>query len=296
MIKPVIVDTTGGRVVGPVIPVDVLPSAGGLPVEGKIQRVVAMTQAEVVAQGLKVVGSRPIPVVLATGISIDTVGGPAIPVIVMSGSLSTGPTFAKQTGLATAPSASWNVPVTSNAGALLVALVGVRSASSVSVSTITDSAGNVWTKINSAFHVGVNGRIELWYAKNAAPITSITITPTGSVAMAVNVVEFAGIDPVNALDKNATADNNAVTTFDSGTTTATVQAVEVSIVAGAHTTANTETLDTAGYVPLTRVGAAATCIVIGAYRITTAIGAQRATWTMNVATTGGGAIATFDGA
>lgn len=258
---------------------------------GPAYRVVA------VSDGRPTQGNEPIPVVIASGAqAANAQGGPPIPVVVVSGSLSSAPAFVKQTPLATAATASWNVPLTSTAGDLLVALIGVRSASTISISGITDTAGNTWVKANSAFHTGVNGRIEIWYAKNAGAVTSITITPSASVAMSVNVAEFSGVDLAAPLDKNATADNNAVTTFDSGTTAATAQASEVVIAAGAHTSANTETLDTAGFTPLTRAGAAANCVVIGAYRIVSATGAQRVTWTMNAATTGGGAIATFKGA
>lgn len=87
MIKAVVVDTTGGKTVGPAIPVEVMVSTGGLPVEGKLLRVVEVTAADVAAGRGKVVGGRPIPVVLGT-VGLDMIDGPIQQVYVTSGSLS----------------------------------------------------------------------------------------------------------------------------------------------------------------------------------------------------------------
>lgn len=89
MIKQVVVDTSGGKVVGPAIPIEVLTAAqaAGRPIEAKQLRVVAFTDADVAAGRIKCVGGRPIPVVLGDGSPNNTLDGPAIPVVVVSGSL-----------------------------------------------------------------------------------------------------------------------------------------------------------------------------------------------------------------
>lgn len=86
MVKVVVVDSTGAVAAGPAIPIEVLASAAGQPVEGKITRVVQVTDADLAANRYKVAGGRPIPVVVGTA-DVDSAGGPAIPVYVAVGTL-----------------------------------------------------------------------------------------------------------------------------------------------------------------------------------------------------------------
>lgn len=87
MIKAVIVDTSGGKTVGPAIPIEVMASALGRPVVGKPMRVVEVTAADIAAGRAKVTGGRPISVVMGT-VGPDAVDGPIQQVYVVSGVLS----------------------------------------------------------------------------------------------------------------------------------------------------------------------------------------------------------------
>lgn len=86
MIKTIIQDTSGGKTVGPAIPIEVLASAAGTPVEAKVMRVIAVDPAQVAAGNIKVVGGRPVPVVMSSG-SQSCVDGPIQLVYVVSGVL-----------------------------------------------------------------------------------------------------------------------------------------------------------------------------------------------------------------
>lgn len=78
MIKPIVIDFEAvDLVAGPAIPVEILTDLGGIPVEGKLQRVRFVTQAEMAALGIKPAGGRPIAVVLTTS-NVGMVGGPAM--------------------------------------------------------------------------------------------------------------------------------------------------------------------------------------------------------------------------
>lgn len=88
MIKTVVVDNGGGRTVGPAIPIEVMTAAqaAGQPVVGRPMRVVQVTDAQIAAGQIKMVGGRPIPVVVGSQ-GVDADGGPIQPVYVVSGSL-----------------------------------------------------------------------------------------------------------------------------------------------------------------------------------------------------------------
>lgn len=83
-------DNSGGKTVGPAIPIEIMPSTLGMPVDGKVMRVVQATDADVAAGYVKVTGGRPIPVIVATATS-DVVAGPIQYVYVVSGGFGPAP-------------------------------------------------------------------------------------------------------------------------------------------------------------------------------------------------------------
>ena len=86
MVKVVVQDSSGAKTVGPALPIEVLASAAGMPVEAKTMRVVAVSPAQVANGAIKVVGGRPIPVVMGTA-GDNAVDGPIQLVYVVSGVL-----------------------------------------------------------------------------------------------------------------------------------------------------------------------------------------------------------------
>jgi hypothetical protein len=83
---------------------------------------------------------------------------------------------------------------TTAAGNTLVAKIHVKTGSTQSVSSITDSAGNTWGPAEVvAFLSGSNTRTEIWAVDNAASITSITVNVTASLAIELLLEEWSGV-------------------------------------------------------------------------------------------------------
>lgn len=135
----------------------------------------------------------------------------------------------------------------STAGDLLV--IETSNPSTTAVSSVTDSAGNSWTKASGAS--GVRSTVlsgELWYAANAAAVSSVTVTFGASVKSAVALEEFAGVATASPLDVSHVG-SGASTSPASGATTA-VAAGELVLGYTAYQSAATTYTPTAGYTAL----------------------------------------------
>lgn len=112
------------------------------------------------------------------------------------------------------------------AGSLLVAAIGINT-SSPSVSGITDSQGNTWSK--AAATNGSSSDAEVWYAPNSkAGANTLTITITGTSSArptTVDLVEVSNIVLASPLDKTALVSSSG-TTPATGVTGVTTKAVE----------------------------------------------------------------------
>lgn len=117
-------------------------------------------------------------------------------------------------------------PTNTLVGSLLLVFVG-SSALTDTVSTVTDNAGNTYTKAYSVAS-GTGGDTELWYAGNAQPTTSVVVTFSAGVSTkSVFVREYGGMSKTYAgsnktvLDQTKTASGSgtAVTTGASSSTT-----------------------------------------------------------------------------
>ena len=115
-------------------------------------------------------------------------------------------------------------------GDLLVVTVRDRSSPLTTVSGISDSSLglNTWQKATGIENS--QGDEEIWYAANAAGVTSITVTVTGTASLAMTAVDISGA-ATNPLDRTMTkrGSGGAAST---GTTATTSQADE--IVVGRH--------------------------------------------------------------
>jgi len=107
-------------------------------------------------------------------------------------------------------------------GNLLVVFVGMNS-TSVTVSSIADTAGNTYTKVTSIKDSEINDTIECWYAKNITGNANNVVTATfsGSVGYrTITVDQYSGCDTSAPLDQyNTGAGENTAPTTGNITTT-----------------------------------------------------------------------------
>lgn len=81
-------------------------------------------------------------------------------------------------------------PAATATGALLVAAISFATASSQTITGVTDSAGNTWTSAPARFQSGTNSYFQYWYATNAASVTSVTATGSSTSAKGINVTSW----------------------------------------------------------------------------------------------------------
>ena len=92
---------------------------------------------------------------------------------------------------ATSSAPSVTISPASTAGNLLVAVVGVQS--------VTDTAGNTWALATAATG-GAETRSEIWYAKNASSVTSVTVNLPSSFVTLISVSQYSNVDTAAPLD------------------------------------------------------------------------------------------------
>lgn len=106
-------------------------------------------------------------------------------------------------------------------GALLVACISYATASSQSISGVTDSAGNTWHSLTAQFHTGSNSYNQIWYSFNAASVTSVTATGTSSGAKGINVTSWTGFSTTDPLEQSTGTNGTNATTVTAATVTTT---------------------------------------------------------------------------
>lgn len=113
-----------------------------------------------------------------------------------------------------APSLNISTTVTSTTGNTLVAVIGMNIYyGAVTVTGVTDSASNVWTRgphINTGGSGADQPGIEIWYCINATAVTSVTAAYSGTPASSnQTIIELTR--PVTAADTNATTSTATAT-------------------------------------------------------------------------------------
>ena len=175
-----------------------------------------------------------------------------------------------------------------------MASIAVQAGATTSVSSVTDSAGNTWTKGPVGFLSGSNTRVELWYSTGAAPVAGVTVNLSAPDLASANVSEWSGVATAGALD-TAAGRGNASSTTASTPTIGTVNANDLIVGAINFPLAVSSTLAGAGFSPLQDFTVSS---VKGraAYRIVSAPGAYSAAWTLSGSSTSGAAILALKGA
>jgi hypothetical protein len=168
-------------------------------------------------------------------------------------------------------------PAPTAAGHLLVLSASVYTGGTNQISRVTDSGNNTWTRIGAFYTASHFSDGEMWYAANANPVTSVTVTLASATVVAMEVQEFSGVATSNPLDRSAGASNTG-TTADSGPATPTAATeLAVGFIAG-HSVNQAITVTAAGYtaqsqLTSTNAGSTPTSVVSG-YRVLTSTAAQ----------------------
>lgn len=137
-------------------------------------------------------------------------------------------------GPATFPGTACTVPAT-GAGHLIV--VGWQIGGGVNTATtitgLVDNAGNAYQEAGSARAVdtAAGSVTDIWYARNSlSGATSITITPSSSIANAAAVIwEFSGVNTLAPLDQTAVLNSQSSTAAPSGAAVSTTAPGELAI-------------------------------------------------------------------
>jgi chitodextrinase len=197
--------------------------------------------------------------------------------------------FARQaTGGTPASTTSFNVPIASTTGNALVASIAVQAGTTTSVSSLTDSAGNTWTKGPVGFLSGSNTRVEIWYSTGAASVSSVTVNLSAPDLASANVSEWSGVAPAGALDLSGGQGNVSSTTASTPSIT-TSNADDLIVGAIDFPGSVISALATAGFTSLDDF-TVSTVKGRAAYRVASATGSYSAAWTLSGPSTSGGAI------
>jgi len=192
------------------------------------------------------------------------------------------------TSLAATPS-----PVTGG-GDLLIASIKVRDTTALATVTgVADSAGNVWVKA-AAVTEGAQADGEIWYAQAATSVSSVTVSVSGTSALAFTVLDVTGASS-SPLDRSATLAGSS-TAPSTGTTTATSQANEIVIGGLGWNGTATPSGQTSGYSTTAVRQSTASGVATGeqaAWQIVSSTGTQTYAATLSSSVAWTGAIATF---
>lgn len=93
------------------------------------------------------------------------------------------------------------VTISTTTGNLLVANIHVNSETAITVTSVTDTASNTWTKaVNTTSSTGSGNRAEIWYAANATAVSSVTVTISAAQVVVANISEYSGVATSSPLD------------------------------------------------------------------------------------------------
>jgi hypothetical protein len=171
-------------------------------------------------------------------------------------------------------------------GNCLVACCAIRVDTVRTVESVTDDAGNVW-QLGQAKWLGQGSAalVEVWFALNASPATTVTIRLTGSAAgvkQAANILEFSGVGV--EMEGADSANGVGVTSLVSGSLTTTRDNSLLIAAINQSTTGGTRTFPAPGWTETQEFRTTGGSDVNGgaAFRVAPALETAEAEW----ATTG----------
>jgi hypothetical protein len=154
---------------------------------------------------------------------------------------------ASATESATSTSLSGSFPSATSSGHLLVLSASEYTGATNHLTSVTDSAGNTWTRIGAYDVSGHNSNGELWYTANAAPVTTVTVHAASAASIAFEVQEFSGVATAAPLDVSAGTSNTGTAASSGTATTSVANELVVGFVAG-HNNAQAITVTSPGFV------------------------------------------------
>ncbi|MFL6161600.1 MAG: hypothetical protein ACJ74U_05170 [Jatrophihabitantaceae bacterium] len=178
---------------------------------------------------------------------------------------------ATETSSSTALTAT--LPAPSTAGNLLVLSASVYTGTTNHITSITDSAGNIWQKVNAWSVASHNSDGELWYAANAAGASTVTAHTASAASIAFEVQEFSGVATSSPLDTSAGTANTGTSASSGSITPAGAGELLIGFAAG-HASSQQLTVTSTGYTlqpQQTSTGSIAT--VVTGCQLTTGTGA-----------------------
>jgi uncharacterized protein (TIGR03437 family) len=188
-------------------------------------------------------------------------------------------------GPQTFPTTTCTIPPTGSGNLIVVGWqAGGGVATSITISSLTDNAGNTYAEAGAARSVDtVAGSVaDIWYAMNSvAGATTLTITPSSTVTGGGAVIwEFAGADLSAPLDQTAILNSQSATATPSGAAVTTTAGADV--VVSLAPVADTVTGISSGnsFVSDSAIKGSG-----WAHLITTSAGSYAAQWTQNPAGT-----------
>jgi hypothetical protein len=198
---------------------------------------------------------------------------------------------ASETASATSLTGTFTGPTT--AGNLLVLSASVYTGATNHVTSVTDSAGNAWTRIGTFSVSGHNSDGEMWYSPNAASVTTVTVHTGSAATIALTLQEFSGVAATNPLDVSAGTSNTSSAASSGPVTTTSANELAVGFVAG-HASAQAIAVTAPGYTAQpqqTSTGTIAT--VVAGYKVLGGASTESFTGTFAAAMYWAGGIATF---
>jgi hypothetical protein len=171
---------------------------------------------------------------------------------------------------------SGSFPAATTAGDLLVLSASVYTGATNPITSVTDSAGNTWTRIGTAHFVsGHYSDGEMWYSANAKPVTTVTVHNGSAASVAFVAQEFSGVATTGPLDVSAGTSNTGTAASSGSVTTTAANELVVGFVAG-HNNAQAITVTSPGYTDQSQQTTTGTNIasVVTGYQVLASPGAQ----------------------
>jgi hypothetical protein len=144
-------------------------------------------------------------------------------------------------------SSTVSLPAASTAGHLLVLTASLYTGTSQPISAV-NGGGNTWIRVGAFAASGHYSDGEVWYAANAAPVTTVSVT-TGAGSVALEIMEFSGVATAGPLDVSAGASNTGTAPNSGAVTPSAANDLVIGFIAG-HTTSQPITVTAPGFTSL----------------------------------------------
>jgi hypothetical protein len=197
------------------------------------------------------------------------------------------------TETATSTSLGGSFPAATKGGDLLVLSASVYTGATNNVTSITDSAGNTWTRIGAYDVSGHNSDGELWYSANAASITTVTVHLASAAAVAFEAQEFSGTAATGVLDTSTGTSNTGTSAASGSAVASAANELVVGFIAG-HGNTEAISVTSPGYLDQAQVATTGTvATIVSGYQVVPSAGSQMFAGTFGTAMYWAAGVAVF---